>query len=167
MKGTELFQEQIKTFIEEWALESEANLEAHSNKDKNLKDCVTYILNQVNKSGVNGFADQDIFNMAIEYYTTKDIKIGGEVKGRVVINRTVELTEQERQEAKEKAIREIINEEKAKARKKPSSKAKATPHKIDPKSKSLTSVEKAALKIQKSKAKEKEAPKQPTQSTLF
>lgn len=164
MKGSELFKEQIKAYIELWAMESEANLEAHCNKDKNIDDCVTYILNQVKKSGLNGFGDQEVFDMAVEYYTTKKVDIGGKLSGQVVINRTVELTEAEKKEAKEKAIREIISEEKAKARKKPTTKKQ--PHKIDPKG-PLTSVEKAALKAPKAKEPKKEEPKQPTQPTLF
>lgn len=139
---------------------------AYSNKEKNIKDCVKYVLNQVQKSGINGFSDQEVFDMAAEYYTTEKPDLGGKTSGRVVINRTVELTDKEKEEAKEKAVREIIAEEKSKARRKKATPAKKT-HKIDPKSKSLTSVEKAALKATKGKEKKKEEPKQPTQQSLF
>jgi hypothetical protein len=152
MKATDQFKEAIKTFLEGWAMEAEDNLNAYTSKDKKLDDCVTYILNQVKKSGVNGFADQEIFDMAIEYYTTKDINVGNAPKGQVVINRTVELTDAEKAEAKEKAMRELMNETKSKARKKPTPKTKA---KNEPK----TSVEKLAEKKPTPKA---EPPAQPT-----
>ena len=40
------------------------------NEEKNIDDCITYILNQVQKSGCNGFEDSEIFNMAYHYYVT-------------------------------------------------------------------------------------------------
>lgn len=150
MKATDTFKESIKSYLEEWAMTDEAALAAYTDKDKKLDDCVTYILNQVKKSGVNGFADQEIFNMAIEYYTTKDIKVGGAIKsGQVVINRTVELTDEEKAKAKEKAMDDLTREIKTKARKKPTPKKKAT-------SKPKTAVKKAEP------VKKVEPPVQPT-----
>lgn len=166
MEATDGFKEAIKTYIEVWAMTSEEALAAYTDEKKKLDDCVTYILNQVKKSGVNGFADQEIFDMAIEYYTTKDIKVGGAIKnGQVVINRMVELTDKEKEEAKEKATRELISETKAKARKKPTTKKK-------PPSKAVTSVEKAGKAQAEKKAKEAKKEGKPptppvTEPTLF
>lgn len=158
MKTTDAFKASIQAFLEGWAMEAEPNLEAYTSKDKSINDCSTYILNQVKKSGVHGFADADIFAMAVEYYTTKGIAIGAEApKGSVVVNHTIELTDDEKAKAKEKAMDDLIKETKTKARKKPTTKAKAP----------LTSVEKAG-KAQ-AEAKEKAKPKaEPTvHPTLF
>jgi len=57
---------------------------------KNIDDCITYILNAVKASGCNGFADDEIYSMAIHYYDEDDIKVGSKVNGKVVINRTAE-----------------------------------------------------------------------------
>ena len=35
---------------------------------KNIDNCITYILNQVKKSGCCGFSDDEIFGMALHYY---------------------------------------------------------------------------------------------------
>ena len=35
---------------------------------KNMDECVTHILNYVQKSGCNGFTDGEIFGQAIHYY---------------------------------------------------------------------------------------------------
>ncbi|MBP9481471.1 MAG: hypothetical protein KBF15_08460, partial [Parabacteroides sp.] len=40
----------------------------YSKPEKNIDDCVTYILNEVKKSGCNGFADDEIYSMAVHYY---------------------------------------------------------------------------------------------------
>ena len=152
MKATETFEKAIESAMEDRALNDPAFMEAYSNDKKSLKDCVTYILNQVKQSGVNGFADGEIFDMAAEYFTT-DVKIGSRERGEVVINRTVELTEGEKAEAKEKAFDELKNEIKSKARKKPEAKKKAA-------AKPKTEAKKEA----KPKA---EKPTPPPQPTLF
>lgn len=158
MKASNEFQQAIQSAMEDRALTDSSFMEAYSDEKKNIKDCITYILNQVKESGVNGFADDEIFNIAAEYYTTKDVKVGSRQRGEVVINRTVELTEGEKQEAKDKAFEELKNEIKSKARKKPDPKRKA---KSEPK----TSVEKAGEA--QAKAKEKAKPQPPAQPTLF
>ena len=35
------------------------------NPQKNIDDCITYILNTVQKSGYKGFADDEIYSMAV------------------------------------------------------------------------------------------------------
>lgn len=57
--------------------------------NKNINDCVTYILNEVKKSGCNGFADDEIFNMAIHYYDEDKIDIGKPISGKVVVNHSL------------------------------------------------------------------------------
>ena len=153
MKATETFEKAIESAMEDRALNDPAFMEAYSNDKKSLKDCVTYILNQVKQSGVNGFADNEIFDMAAEYFTT-DVKVGSRERGKVVINRTVELTEGEKAEAKEKAFEELKSEIKSKARK------KAEPKKKKAAAKPKTEAKKEA----KPKA---EKPTPPPQPTLF
>jgi hypothetical protein len=40
----------------------------YSKPEKNIDDFVTYLLNEVKKSGCNGFADDEIYSMAVHYY---------------------------------------------------------------------------------------------------
>lgn len=159
MKGTEKFKEAIKAYIEQWAMTSEESLAAYTSENKKLDDCVTYILNQVKKSGVNGFDDQEIFDMAIEYYTTENIDIGGKVSGQVVINRTVELTDKEKEDARQKAKDDLAREFKAAERRKKTSTKKKPAAKKTPAKKPET----------KPKAEKKKEPekKQPVQTSLF
>ncbi|MEG1543944.1 MAG: PcfK-like family protein, partial [Tannerellaceae bacterium] len=62
----------------------------YAKENKNIDDCITYILNQVQKSGCNGFSDDEIFGMAIHYYQEDDIDPGKAIWAKVVINHSVE-----------------------------------------------------------------------------
>ncbi len=52
-------------------MEDELFAAKYDNPDKNIDDCVTYILNWVQKSGCNGFCDDEIYGQAIHYYEEK------------------------------------------------------------------------------------------------
>ena len=104
MKTTDHFKKTIKSYLEQRAEEDALFAEKYSNKEKNIDDCITYILNTVQKSGCNGFTDDEIFGMAVHYYDEESIDIGKEIQARVMINRTVELTEEEKKQAHQKAI---------------------------------------------------------------
>lgn len=56
MNTTEYFKRTIQAYLEERAMEDELFAAKYDNHDKNIDDCVTYILNWVQKSGCNGFA---------------------------------------------------------------------------------------------------------------
>lgn len=86
MKGTELFKQIIKEHLDKKAQKDESFSRSYSKKGKNIDDCVTYILNQVKRSGCNGFDDSEIFGMAIHYYDEDDIKVGDPIDCKVVIN---------------------------------------------------------------------------------
>lgn len=54
--------------------------------NKNIDDCCTYILNEVQKSKRNGFTDDEVYGMAVHYYDEDDVKVGKAVSARVVVN---------------------------------------------------------------------------------
>lgn len=60
MNTTEYFKRTIQAYLEERAMEDELFAAKYDNPDKNIDDCVTYILNWVQKSGCNGFCDDEI-----------------------------------------------------------------------------------------------------------
>lgn len=121
MKGTDLFKATIKDFLDARAWEDLLFMEKYQKEGKNLDDCITFILNEVQRSKINGYTDSEIFSMAVHYYDEDKIKVGQPIKnGNVVINRHVELTEEEKTKAREKAVDELKNEIKTKMRTKPS-----------------------------------------------
>lgn len=110
MKGTEHFKNMIQAFLEQRAAEDELFAVNYRNPAKNIDDCITYILNYVQKSGCNGFSDDEIFGQIMHYYDELEIEIGKPIQCQVVVNRHIELTEEEKAEARQKAIQKAQDE---------------------------------------------------------
>ena len=96
----------------------------YKKENKNIDDCIKYILNTVKRSGKCGFADDEIFGMAAHYYDEDGIEVGGEIKCKIAVNRPVELSEEDKRLAKEKAMEMEIAEQRKKLHKKKSPKTK-------------------------------------------
>lgn len=104
MKTTDHFKNTIKSYLDQRAQEDPLFADKYANEKKNIDDCVTYILNTVQKTGCNGFTDDEVYGMAVHYYDEESVDIGKEISCRVAVNHTVELTEEEKKEARQKAI---------------------------------------------------------------
>jgi len=68
MKGTEHFTRTITEYLNQRAATDPLFAPNLMKPNKNIEDCVTYILNEVKKSGCNGFDDDEIYSMAVHYY---------------------------------------------------------------------------------------------------
>ena len=88
MKGTEQFKAVIQNHLNELAANDPLFAQTLNKENKNIDECINYILGEVRKSGCNGFADEEIFNMAIHYYDEDDIKVGKVSVQKIVINHT-------------------------------------------------------------------------------
>ena len=107
--STDLFKKTIENGLLKMA-ESDLLLAATLQKEnKNIDDCIQYITNEVKKSGRCGFADEEIFAMAVHYYDEDDIEVGGKVQCKVVVNQEIQLTEQEKKEAKQKVFDQEVS----------------------------------------------------------
>lgn len=80
------FKEAIKGYLEQLATQDDLFAKTMEKPNKNIDDCATYILNTVKKSGRQGFADDEIYSMAIHYYDEDTIAVGEKISARVVIN---------------------------------------------------------------------------------
>lgn len=128
-KGTRAFNETIKAYLEEKAETDALFAVKFANPSKSVDECVTYILNSVQKSGCCGFTDDEVFGMAIHYYEENEIEVGKPLTNcQVVVNHSVELTEEEKAQARQDAIDQLRNEEMAKMRK-PTQPKKSTENK--------------------------------------
>lgn len=112
MKGTEAFKQTIKAYLDERAEKDELFAISYAKEGKSIDECCNYIFNQVQKSGCCGFTDDEIFGMAVHYYD-EDIKKEDckTINGNVVVNHQVELTEAEKAEARENAIKKYEAEQ--------------------------------------------------------
>ena len=92
MKGTDHFKRTIQMYLEQRAEEDTLFAKNYRNPAKNIDDCVTYILNYVQKSGCNGFTDGEIYGQAVHYYDENEIEVGKPIQCQVAENPTVDLT---------------------------------------------------------------------------
>lgn len=116
MKGTENFKRTIQAYLEERAKVDDLFAKSYAKPNKSIDECITYILNEVQRSGCNGFEDNEIFGMAVHYYDEDNLDVGKKINCNVVVNHTVELTEKEKQEIREKARNAFYEEQLAKQR---------------------------------------------------
>ena len=114
MKSTDNFKRAIQDYLEARAKTLFAK--AYAKPNKSIDECITYILNEVQRSGCNGFEDNEIFGMAVHYWDEDNLDAGKKINCKVVVNHTVELTEKEKQELKEKARNDFYTEQLAKQR---------------------------------------------------
>ena len=98
-------------YLEQRAEEDTLFAKKYRNPAKNIDECVTHILNYVQKSGCSGFTDGEIFGQAIHYYEENEIEMGKPINCQVVVNHVVELTEEEKAEARQNAARRYQEEE--------------------------------------------------------
>ena len=104
MKSTEHFKRTIQAYLQQRASEDRLFAESYRKEGKNIDDCITYILNEVQRSGCNGFTDGEIYSMAVHYYDEDDVEVGNPVSCQVSVNHIVELTEEEKAEARQRAV---------------------------------------------------------------
>ena len=116
MKGTEHFKSVIQCYLENRASYDELFAESFRRENKNIDECVTYILSEVQKSGCSGFSDDEIYSMAVHYYDEDNIEVGKPNSCKVVVNHTIELTEEEKAEARQRAVEQYQREELSKIR---------------------------------------------------
>ena len=116
-------------YLEQRAEEDTLFAKKYRNPAKNIDECVTHILNYVQKSGCNGFTDGEIFGQAIHYYEENEIEVGKPMNCQVVVNHVVELTEEEKAEARQNAVRRYQEEElrKLQNRNRPSARKETQP----------------------------------------
>lgn len=110
MKASNYFKQAIQAYLDQCALFDELFREKYTNQKKNIDECIQFILNTIQKSGINGFADNEVFGMAIHYYQEDNIEVGKPITCKVVVNRTIELTAEEKEQIRKDAIEKVHNE---------------------------------------------------------
>lgn len=114
MTGTEHFKQAIKAYLDERAKTDELFAVSYAKVNKNLDDCITFILNQakaIAQEGGCGMTDDEVYSLATHYYDEDNIEVGKAINCGVIVNHRVELSEQEKTEAREKALKAYQAEE--------------------------------------------------------
>lgn len=111
MKATEHFKQTIKAYLDERAKNDELFAVSYAKENKNMDDCVTFILNQVKRSKCMGLTDEEVYSLAVHFFDEEDIEIGNPIACNVIVNHTVELTEEEKAQARQEALKEYQAEQ--------------------------------------------------------
>ena len=111
MKATEHFKQTIKAYLDERAKNDELFAVSYAKENKNMDDCVTFILNQVKRSKCMGLTDEEVYSLAVHFFDEDDIEIGISIACNVIVNHTVELTEEEKAQARQDALKEYQAEQ--------------------------------------------------------
>ncbi|WP_277638466.1 PcfK-like family protein [Bacteroides graminisolvens] len=110
MNGTEHFKRTIQAYLEQRAAEDELFAVSYKKPNKNMDDCITYILQEVQKSGCNGFTDGEIYSLSVDSFNETDLVVGSPISCNVKVNHVVELTAEEKEEARKDAIKRAQDE---------------------------------------------------------
>lgn len=135
MKGCgKAFEDVIMAYLKRFAERDETFKKKLENEKKSISECCDFIASEVNRMGVCGLTDAEVFGLAVHYYDEEDVKI--ELKNmqyHAVANQPIELTDDEKAEAKKKALedyqRQMYNEYLSKNKKKETTK-KETPEAV-------------------------------------
>lgn len=158
MKPSNAFKETIKAYLEKRASEDELFAVTYQKENKNLYECCNYVMKCAKEGNCGGYSDEEVFGWAVHYYDEDDIKNIKPVIGKVIVNHSVELTEEDKKLAKEKAMEALIEESKVEARKNISEKIELSPEDIAEAKKQA--IERIAIE-QKEKLVAKAAKKKP------
>ena len=86
MNGTEAFKKTIKDYLDRRAAEDALFAESYAKEGKSIEECCNYIFVEVQKSGCCGFADDEIYGMAVHYYDEDNLGEIKPIQGQVVVN---------------------------------------------------------------------------------
>ena len=126
MKGTQAFQDTIAQYLMARAEQDPMFAVRLANPSKTMAQCCAYIIGEVKKSGCCGFTDDEIFGWAMHFWDEPEIEVSDNIPNcQVVVNHVVELTEEEKEKARQDAINKLRDEEMAKMRRPKTTEKKA------------------------------------------
>lgn len=89
MKPSENFKTAIENYLNTTAQGDTVFARSLVKETKNIESCCSYIFGEVKKTGLCAFDNQEIFDMAIKYYTDDSIGIPPAVACRAVVQSPV------------------------------------------------------------------------------
>lgn len=112
VKGTQAFQDTIAQYLMARAENDPLVAVRLANPSKTMEQCCAYIIGEVKKSGCCGFTDDEIFGWAMHFWDEPEIEVSNTATNcHVVVNHVVELTEEEKEQARQEAINKLRDEE--------------------------------------------------------
>jgi hypothetical protein len=88
MKASDKFKTAVESYLSEKAQNDALFSADYKKESKNLASCFHYIFGEVKKTGECAFDNQEIFDMAVKYYTDDTIGTPAPVQCRAAISPT-------------------------------------------------------------------------------
>lgn len=129
------FKETIKAYLDARAKEDALFAEKYANPAKNIDDCAAYIISTVQEEGGCAYTDDEVFGMAVHYYDEENPDFNRDATCTVIDNHSIPLTEDEKAEARQRAMKRYEDAELARLnaeRKAEGSKVKKAAEKATP-----------------------------------
>lgn len=115
MNGTDHFKRTIQAYLDSRAAEDKLFAASYSKPNKNMDDCITYLLHwaksQCNGGNGIGVTAGEVLSQAVHYFDEDDIEVGKPLQCQVMVCHDMELTDEEKAEARQQAIRQYQAEE--------------------------------------------------------
>ena len=99
----------IKAYLDERAKNDELFAQNYAKKNKNIDECLEYVIGEVRKRGNAVYmTDAEVFGLAVHYYDEDDIKINRLPEGTKLSASApaVELSEEDKAKAHDQAVKE-------------------------------------------------------------
>ena len=81
---------------------------SYNKPNKSIDECVTYLLNwaksQCNGGNSIGTTGGEVLSQAVHYYDEDNIEIGKPIQCQVMVSHNIELTDEEKAEARRRAV---------------------------------------------------------------
>lgn len=110
-----MFERAIKAFLDDKAEKDEAFAKKYKSEKKNIADCCRFIIAEVKKSCKGNEAactDEYVYGLAMHYYDEENIKVPANAPScSVVVPGDIKLSEADRTEAREEALRRLKEQE--------------------------------------------------------
>ena len=114
-KTTDHFKRTIQAYLEQRAAEDKLFAASYSKPNKNIDECVTYLLHwaksQCDGGNAIGMPGGEALSQAAHYFDQDDIEVGKPLQCQVMGCHDQELTAEEKAEARQQAIRQYQAEE--------------------------------------------------------
>lgn len=133
MKASDSFKKTISEYLQVRANTDEQFAKSFAKPNKNIDECINFILNTVKESGACGFDDDEIYGIAVHYYDEDEVdpKYLKGINGNVVVNHKPQLTAEDLEELAQKAKDDYYNECLRKQKEFTQPKKKAVKHEIE------------------------------------
>ncbi|CAI2768655.1 PcfK-like family protein [Flavobacterium collinsii] len=90
MKASKKFKTAIEKYLNDTAQSNTVFAQNFTKTSKNLESCFNYIFDEVKKTGLCPFENQEIFDMAFKYYTDDSIGTPAPLSCKVVVSQSAQ-----------------------------------------------------------------------------